>query len=201
MKRPVIVVLVMGCSVVLALNLAAYPPAVGILGNSRDCLVCHVNNGPWKDDGTIVIDILDKDTKSSLKQPDGSFLLSAKRNHVVTVLTVIGSRTEDKDLVPYRNGWLYVATSRIGSSVLSKFPPGWDVNLPMACRLVGDKLDAYPGVHGTVLPMTVRPTDAAGDAVVTLQVMLTKGETVKGKPKQGMLGSYFERTLYLKVAE
>jgi len=30
---------------------------------------------------------------------------------------------------------------------------------------------------------------------------LTKGESVKGKPREGMQGSYFERTLYLKVIE
>jgi hypothetical protein len=179
----------------------AYPPAVGILGKSENCLKCHANNGNWIDGDDLVIDIVDKDTKSSLKQQDGSFLLSVKRGHPVTVLTIIGFRTDDTTLIPYRNGWVYIDTSRIKSSTLSKFSPGWEVNLPMACRLVGDKLDAYRDVHGTVLPMTVRPTDAAGDAEVTLQVMLTKGDTVKGKAKQGMVGSYFERTLRLKVEE
>jgi hypothetical protein len=27
----------------------AYPPAVGIIGKSRDCMSCHANNGPWGD--------------------------------------------------------------------------------------------------------------------------------------------------------
>ena len=179
----------------------AYPPAVGILSKSENCLNCHVNNGSWVDGPDLVVDIVDKDTKSSLQRPDGSFLLAVKRGHSATVETVIGYKTDDTNLIPYRNGWLFVDSERIKSSTLSKFPPGWEVNLPMACRIVGDRLDAYPGVHGTVLPMTVRPTDAAGDAEVTLQVMLTKGETIKGKPKQGMLGSYLERTLHLKVEE
>lgn len=187
--------------IVIGAGALAYPPAVGILGKSQNCLNCHVNNGNWIDGPDLVIDIVDKDTKSSLKQPDGSFMLSVKRGHSISILTVIGFRTDDTNLIPHRNGWVYVDTIRIKSSALSKFPPGWEVNLPMACRLVGDKLNAYPDVHGTVLPMTVRPTDAASDAEVTLQVMLTKGETVKGKPKQGMVGNYFVRTLHLKVEE
>lgn len=187
--------------VTAGLGVLAYPPAVGILGKSENCLNCHANNGNWIESSDLVIDIVNKDTKESLKQPDGSFLLSVKRGYSVTIMTVIGYRTDDTTLIPYRNGWLYVDSDRIKSSALSKFPPGWEVNLPMACRLVGDKLDAYPDVHGTVLPMTVRPTDAAGDSEVTLQVMLTKGDSVKGKPKQGMEGNYFVRTLQLKVEE
>ena len=31
----------------------AYPPAVGIVGESRDCLSCHQNNGPWADDAKL----------------------------------------------------------------------------------------------------------------------------------------------------
>ncbi len=179
----------------------AYPPAVGILGQSENCLTCHVNNGPWVDNSNLVIDIVDKQSGASLQQDDGTFALSVKRGGAVTLLTVAGCKTETDSLIPYRNGWLYIDSQRIGTSALSKFPPGWEVNLPMACRLGGDKLDAYPGVHGTILPMTIRPTDAAGDATVTLQMMLTSGETVKGDPQRGMKGSYFERTLYLKVEE
>lgn len=188
-------------AVVMVATAIAYPPAVGILSKSQDCLDCHVNNGSWVEGPDLIIDIVDKKTRLSLKQEDGSFMLSAKRGQTVTVLTVIGYRADKENLVPYRNGWLYVAPERIKTTALSKFPPGWEVNLPMACRIVGDKLDSYANVLGTVLPMTVRPTDAASDGVVTLQVMLTSGETVKGKPKQGMLGNYFERTLHLKVEE
>src|SRR5688572_16686461 len=53
----------------------AYPPGVGILSNSKNCMSCHVNNGPWKDNENLIIDILDKETKTSLRQPDGSFLI------------------------------------------------------------------------------------------------------------------------------
>ena len=45
----------------------AYPPAVGILSNAKNCLVCHANNGPWKDDDKTIIDILDKETRKSFK--------------------------------------------------------------------------------------------------------------------------------------
>ncbi len=71
----------------------------------------------------------------------------------------------------------------------------------MGCRLVGDKFELYSGVHLTVSPMTVRPTDRAVEGDATLQIMLTKGESVKGKPKEGMVGNYFERTLLLKVVD
>ena len=59
----------------------AYPPAVGILGTSKNCLSCHVNNGPWKDNGTPIIDIIDKETLESFKRTDGSFLIEDS-NHL-----------------------------------------------------------------------------------------------------------------------
>ena len=186
---------------VIVTNLLAYPPAVGILGKSENCLSCHVDNGNWQDGPDLVIDIVEKESGLSLKQSDGSFLLSVKRGQSATLLTVIGYKTDDEQLIPYRNGWLYVDSNRINTSSLSKFAPGWEINLPMACRLIGDNLDSYPGAKGTMLPMTVRPTDAASDATVTLQVMLTSGKTVKGKAKEGMVGNYFERILHLKVEE
>ncbi len=52
-----------------------------------------------------------------------------------------------------------------------------------------------------MLPMSVRPGDDAQDAELTLQVMLTKGESVKGKAKKGMKGNYYERVVRLKVFE
>ncbi len=179
----------------------SYPPAVGILGKSKNCLACHPNNGPWKDDKKTILDIIDKETRQSLMQADRSFLISVKRNQAKTVLTVIGRTKDDKEEVPYRNAWLYVDPKAIGTSSLSKFASGWDVNLPMSCRVVGDTLKGFEGTKITVLPMTIRPTDAAQDADLTLQVMLTKGESVKGNAKKGMIGSYFERTVRLKVTE
>jgi hypothetical protein len=179
----------------------AYPPAVGILGKSQNCLVCHQDNGSWKEGPELVIDIRDKATQASLRQVDGTFLLSVQRGETATVMTVIGYRTADSQLIPYRNAWLYIDPETIGGSALSKFLPGWNINLPMACRVVGDKLKDYSDVHGTALPMTVRPTDAARNGEVTLQVMLTKGESVKGKPQEGIVGNYFERTLRLEVED
>ena len=201
MKSKGIFLLSVIVAAVVVANSLAYPPAVGILGKSENCLSCHVDNGSWNDGPDLVIDIVEKKSGLSLKQTDGSFLLSVKRGQSATLLTVIGYQTDDEHLIPYRNGWLYVASDRLETSSLSKFAPGWEINLPMACRLVGDKLDSYQGAKGTLLPMTVRPTDAAGDATVTLQVMLTSGKTVKGKANEGMVGNYFERTVHLKVEE
>jgi len=177
----------------------AYPPAVGILGKSPACTTCHVSNGPWTDDTRTIIEIVDGKTKQSLRSEDGSFLIEVHRGELRTVLTVIGCAKECA--APLRNAWLYVDPEQIATSGLSKFAPGWDVNLPMACRIVGDELDAYPGAHITVLPMTVRPTDAARNADLELQVMLTQGESVKGKAKEGLVSNYFVRTVNLKVVE
>ena len=195
------IILVMLVAMSFLKELFAYPPAVGILGKSKDCLSCHVQNGHWKDDGKTIIDIIDKDTKKSFKQPDGSFLIEARRGEIKTVLTVIGRTKDDTEEPPYRNAWLYIDPKTIESSSLSKFAPGWDVNLPMACRIVGDKLEGSEGTNITVLPMTIRPTDSARDSELVLQVMLTKGESAKGKAKEGMLGSYFERKVRLKVSD
>lgn len=179
----------------------AYPPAVGILGKAKNCLACHVNNGPWKDDARTVIDIVDPDSKVSLKQPGGTFLIEVKRGQTRTVLTVLGRSKGDSAEPPYRNAWLYIDPKTIETASLSKFAPGWDVNLPMSCRVVGDKIEGYEGASVTVLPMTVRPTDAAQSGELALQVMLTKGDSVKGNTQAGMVGRYFERRVQLKVID
>ena len=177
----------------------AYPPAVGILGNSPNCLTCHVSNGPWPEDANQIVDILDKETKTSLKQADGSFLIEVPRYQTRTVLTVLGRKVDDPQPAPYRNAWLYVDPQTIGSGLLSTFPVGWEVNLPMACRLVGDKSEIYPAAQISVLPMSLRPTETAQNGTLVLQAMLTKGESVKGKAKEGMTGNYYERTVRLVV--
>jgi len=71
----------------------------------------------------------------------------------------------------------------------------------MSCRIVGDAVKGYEGATVTALPMTIRPSDAARDATLMLQIMLTRGESVKGKPAEGMIGNYFERTVRLKVLD
>jgi len=177
----------------------AYPPAVGILGTAKDCLSCHLNNGPWQEEANTIIDILDKETQKSLKQADGSFSLEFHPGETRTFLTVIGRVKGDDKAPPYRNAWLYIDPQTIGGSALSKFPPGWEVNLPMACRLVGDKIALYEGAQVTVLPMSIRPGGTAKDAELALQVMLTQGDAVKGKAKEGMIGNYFERKVKLKI--
>lgn len=178
---------------------SAYPPGVGILGNSRNCLSCHVDNGPWNDNKTI-LDIIDKSTGKSLKDASGNFRIDVPRNQTRTVLTVIGRYKGDKE-VPYRNAWIYVDPTTIGSASLSKFAPGWETNLQLACRVVGDNLELYDAANITALPMTIRPTDAARDTDLELQVMLTSGESVKGKATVGMTGNYFERKVKLVVKD
>lgn len=178
----------------------AYPPAVGILAKNRSCASCHVSNGPWANEARTLIDVLDAKTRQSLKRDDGSFRLEVPRGQSRTVLTVIG-RVPGDATPPRRNAWLYVDPSQIESSALSKFAPGWDVNLPMSCRIAGDKLEGYESDVVTVLPMTVRPTDAARDAELELQVMLTGGEAVKGKEREGLVSNYFVRRVLLRVLE
>ncbi len=203
MKSKIIVIgmIVVGIGVCLHQYALSYPPAVGIIGKAKDCLVCHVNNGPWQDEENTIIDILEKETKKSLAQADGSFLIEVQRGEIKTILTVIGRKKGDKAEPPYRNAWLYVDSRRIKSHSLSKFAPGWSVNLPMACRIVGDKLKEFEGARITALPMSIKPGDDAQDGELKLQVMLTKGESVKGKAREGMIGNYFERVVRLKVLE
>ena len=178
----------------------AYPPGVGILSKSRNCLACHANNGPWTDGGKTVVDIIESDSRKSFRQGDGSFLIQIKRHEPLTVRTVIGYK-KDGTSAPFRNGWIYVDPTTIESSSLSKFAPGWDVNLQASCRLVGDRLEGLEDYDITVLPMTIRPLDSARDAQILLQGMLTRGESVKGKAKEGMTGTYFERMVRIKVLE
>jgi hypothetical protein len=75
------------------------------------------------------------------------------------------------------------------------------VNLQASCRLVGDKLEGFEDCDLSVLPMTIRPLDSAQDAQIVLQGMLTRGESVKGKAREGMVGNYFERKVTLKVLD
>ncbi len=179
----------------------AYPPAVGILGKATSCMSCHINNGPWTDEQKTIIDILDKETMKSLMQSDGTFLIETKRGRQKSVLTVIGRTKGDEAPSPYRNAWTYVDPTRITSNSLSKFAPGWGVDLQMACRIVGDKVPGYEGALITALPMTIKPLDDAKDAEVQLQFMLTSGESVKGDARRGMIGNYYERKIFLKVTE
>lgn len=148
---------------------------------------CHVSNGPWIDERKLTIELLDKETLKSLRQSDGSFLIEVKRGQPKTILTVIGRVKDDEAPAPYRNAWTYIDPTRIESNSLSKFAPGWAVNLQMSCRLVGDGLPGFGGAKISALPMTLQPLDDAKGAELQVQVMLTKGESIKAEPKKGML--------------
>ncbi len=180
---------------------SAYPPAVGIVGQSRSCTDCHASNGPWSDPNATIVDVLDGATRGSLRQPDGRFLLEVERGKTATVITVIGRRAGDSAPRPVRNAWLYVDPTRLNTGALSKFASGWDVNLPMSCRIVGDEAPEYPGAALTALPMTVRPGDAAGEAELELQVMLTSGDSAKGNPDAWLQSNYLVRRLILRVLD
>jgi hypothetical protein len=71
----------------------------------------------------------------------------------------------------------------------------------MACRIVGDNVDKYPGAAMTSLPMTVRPGDAAQDGELELQVMLTAGESAKGNPDDWLKANYYVRKVQLRVID
>jgi hypothetical protein len=185
----------------LAESALAYPPAVGIVGNSRSCTSCHASNGPWTDESGSIVDILDGGTRRSLRQPDGRFLLQVERGKTATVLTVIGRAQGDTIPPPARNAWLYVDPTQLETKALSKFAPGWDVNLPMSCRIVGDVVPEYPGAAVTALPMTLRPGDAAREAELELQIMLTSGGPGKGNPDSWLRSNYVIRRLTLQVME
>lgn len=193
------VILVIVSIVVLVCRSVAYPPAVGIMGPSPDCLTCHINNGKWIEDEFLIVDILDKETKQSLKQPDGSFLLEFPRNKSKTVLCVIGRLVEDPNPPPFRNSWIFFDPKMVDKPTLSKFLPGWEVNATYGCRLVGDKLDLYPGAALTVTSMTVKPTERAGNGTITWLLALTTGDPPKGKPAEGMLGNYYEYQVKLRI--
>ena len=199
MKTKIIAVTGLCILIIFSIRLFSYPPAVGILSKSKSCLSCHVNNGPWLDDKNTIIDILDKETMKSLRQPDGIFLIEVKRGQQKTVLTVIGRTNDTAAEKPYRNAWIYIDPTTIETGSLSKFAPGWDVNLPISCRLTGDKLPGFEDAVITAFPMTISPLDDALDAELILQIMLTKGESVKGNAKSGMQGNYFERKVSIKV--
>jgi len=61
----ILVIIILGG---FAQKVFSYPPSVGILGNAKSCMSCHVNNGPWSDEDKTIIDILDKETMKSLRQ-------------------------------------------------------------------------------------------------------------------------------------
>lgn len=186
---------------ILPLISIAYPPAVGIVGKSRDCLKCHANNGPWTDETQTILDIIDATSGESLRLPGGEFLIEVERGRTRTVITQIGRKAGDEVPPPIRNAWLYVDPEQIETGALSKFAPGWTVNLPMACRIVGDEVDRYPGAAITSLPMTMRPGDAAQDSELELQVMLTAGKSAKGKPNDWLKANYLVRKVRLRVID
>lgn len=188
-------------ALVLPVFAFAYPPAVGIVGKNRDCRSCHASNGPWTDEAGTIVDIVDAETGKSLRQADGRFLLEVERGRTRTVITQIGRKASDEVPPPLRNAWLYLDPTQIETGSLSKFAPGWDVNLPMACRIVGDELPGYPGAAMTALPMTVRPGDSARNADLELQLMLTSGESAKGNPNAWLKANYLVKKVMLRVLD
>jgi hypothetical protein len=179
----------------------AYPPGVGILTAHRDCLGCHAQSGTWSEGRHTIVDILDAETRRSLRSRDGRFVIEVPRGERKTVITLIGRAAGDPAPPAERHAWLFVAPSQIGTSSLSKFAPGWDVDLSMACRVVGDTAPEYPGARLTALPMTIRPGDAAGESELELQMMLVSGDGTKGSALQGLTTNYLVRRVRLRVID
>ena len=179
-----------------------YPPAVGVLGKARNCIACHANDGPWKGDKNLIVDLLDKETGKSLREKDGSFLISVRLEQRRTVLVVLGRAKGDTSPVPQRNGWIFVDPTLIKRDHLGpKFPAGWEVDLNMSCRLVGDTHKAYEGATISVLPMTLRPTGLAKDTELEWQILMTSGEAIKGDATRWLVQNYFDQKVRLKVKE
>lgn len=199
--KPIVQVLFCAGLFFVSATAAAYPPAVGIVGKSRSCTKCHKSNGPWTDESKTIVDILDAKTRASLRQPDGSYLIEVERGRTRTVVTVLGRKAGDKKIRPTRNAWLYVDSAQIDTGSLSKFAPGWSVNLPLSCRIVGDKVPEYPNAATTAASMTLRPGDTAHDAELELQIMLTTGKSAKGKPNSWLKSNYLVRKVRLKVID
>lgn len=200
-KKPFIAIFSMICITIgIFLNVFSYPGQVGLTGKSKDCLSCHVNNGQW-DDGKTIIDILDKETLKTFKQADGSFLIEIKRREQKTILLILGRQKEDGTPAPVRNAWLFIDPATIESSELNKFAPQWAVNIQLGCRITGDEIKGLENTIITASAMTIQPLSDAKDAEIQLQAMLTKGESVKGNAKTGMIGNYFERKVMLKVLD
>ena len=187
--------------VILAQLAVASPPAVGIVSNSRSCISCHASTGPWTAGPDLVLDLIDKDTQQSLRQPDGSFLLTTKRGSAATAIAVIGYRGLTPEQSPHRNGWTFVDSTSIGTSSLSKFAPGLEISVPYGCKICGDSIAAYPGAVVTTAPISIRPTETAQNADVTFQTLMTSGEPVKGKPKSGLTSNYHARIVHLRVTD
>jgi hypothetical protein len=58
-----------------------------------------------------------------------------------------------------------------------------------------------PTMIETAAAMIVRPGDAARDAELELQVMITTGKSAKGDPDKWLKANYFVRKLQLKVID
>jgi hypothetical protein len=199
-QRMVVFLTALGVAASFTLGHAS-PPAVGMASNAKSCLSCHASAGPWPEGASLVLDILDKNTMASLRQPDGSFQINCKRGQTASVVTVLGYQPQEKQPVPHRNGWIFVDTTLIGTPSVSKFAAGWEADIIYGCKIVGDKSAAYPDAMVTTSPMTVRPLGNAANTDISLQVLLTAGEAVKNKAKEGLQSNYFVRTVRLRIVD
>lgn len=197
---PVVAVGILAFAPRFSREAGAYPPGTGITGKFRNCVACHTNDGPWKEDSNLIVDLVDKETGRSVRQDDGTFLVSAKPGQARTLMAVIGRAKGDVAPAPNRNGWIFIDPTLIDKDMLgSKFAPGWETNLTMSCRLVGDTAKGHEGARVTSLPLTVRPSEAAKDTEVEWQILMTSGDAVKGDATQGLTQNYFLRKVRLKV--
>lgn len=193
-KRIFITIIATAFVFALARSIMSYPTAP-IVGRQTSCLNCHKNTGPWTDEAKTIIEMLDSQTGESLKQKDGSFLITVKRNEIKTVQVVFGV-TGDVEKAPECISWCFVdpIEQKQSSDASNKFAPHWEVNAQYGGRFVGDKVKGYETHKIVASTMSLRPTEKAKDGKLVLQVLFPIAF-------RGLDGNYFEKQVTLKLIE
>lgn len=170
-------------------------PAASLQSRDRDCTGCHTAANSWTDTSKVIVDMVDMKTGKSLRMPDGTFEVVVPRGSELRVNSIFGVKPGYK-FPPEMVGWLYVSPEALESAPESdpKFAPGWQVNRSFCMKRLVETIDGYPGNQLAAVPMTVRPLEGAGDATISLQVLLKSSG-------RGLPGDYIERTVRLRVAE
>jgi len=170
-------------------------PAAALESRDENCLGCHDRAGQWTDTAHVIIDIVDPQTGQSLQEPDGSFTIAIPRGSERRVKSVFGV-TPDVEFPPDMVGWLYVSPDALQTAHESdlKFAPGWSVNRPFCGKRLMEEVPDYPGNRLAAITMTLRPSDTAENADISLQVLLKSHA-------RGLSADYFERVVHLRVTD
>lgn len=195
-KMPSLYAVLCALAVLLGMTPNAHTwPAASLESRHMNCLGCHEQANTWADTSQIVIDIVDPKTGVSFRQPDGSFRIEVARGSERKVKSVFGV-TPSVKFPPDMVGWLFVSPDALQTAHESdlKFAPGWSVNRPFCGKRLIEEVPNYPGDKLAAITMTVRPSDTAHDADVSLQVLLKSYA-------RGLSGEYIERVVHLDVTD